>query len=253
MFRLLTGAIGLLGAFVSLLIAATPMTVYLFEEGEDRCVRPPFFVEAAIRHCSRKIEDPDAPPAARVDAFLARAAAYAEMGQYERATADLIAAEDLDPDNAEIYLARALYEAELGNGNAALAGLARAKALLPGEPATHYTAGLVYRKLGRTDEADAALARAVGALSARLALRPRFTHLYVERAKVLAAQGRFEDALADAERAVALDPNHREALQLRLQFLERLGTDAEVDAARRTYLDGLDFPVSIRLLDSLLN
>lgn len=71
--------------------------------------------------------------------------------------------------------------------------------------------------------------RAFGAVTLALTLAPQDPDLFVDRSVILAAQGRYREALEDLDRALALDPDRVEALVLRAAALRHLD---EVVAAR---------------------
>ena len=166
-------------------------------------------------------------------AYASRGDAFFQLGQDERALADLDRAVALDPRNAwalamrgEVLLEKELFDraradldralaldpkcvtALAGRGELfhrqrdyprALADLDRALALEPTRHTVHARRGGVYSELGELDKALAALDRAI-------ALNASIASYFANRATVHARKGDHARALPDFERALALRP-----------------------------------------------
>jgi len=129
--------------------------------------------DEALADLDRAVElDPD-----NLMAYAARGMAYQNMGRYEDALADLDRAVQLDPDNT---LARLGVEFRIGREDAD-------------------------QQMGHREDVRAGLARAIGdsAIPAQMETMSR-----IQRARTYQDMGRYEEALADLDRAVELDPDN---------------------------------------------
>jgi eukaryotic-like serine/threonine-protein kinase len=102
-----------------------------------------------------------------------------------------------------------------GDLDGARAELERAAELEPEAFWAHYYLGRCATRQGRHEDA-------VACFTTCAALRPRRAFCYLHRAAALAALGRLDKALRDADRALELDPKHQEAHSLRETLRKRL-------------------------------
>jgi tetratricopeptide (TPR) repeat protein len=152
-------------------------------------------------------------------ALIERARLLHDSGDADRARADLDRAIDTAPDKME--KARALVaRCTLGyrSYEEASADASLAVELAP-ESGTALALKALYEAAGRQPAARADADRAV-------ALSPTDAGVAVHRAKVLLALGAGDEALAEATRAVTLEPHSRDALELHAQCLEMRGDRA---------------------------
>jgi Flp pilus assembly protein TadD len=113
----------------------------------------------------------------------------------------------LAPQNAEYRYKLGLALSELGRLGDARAALEQAVALEPQFARAWYNLGLAYHAAGQTENAIQSLLRAEAA-------DPRAAQFPYARATILARLGRVAEARAAAGRALQLQPNYREALDL---------------------------------------
>ena len=198
----------------------------------------------------------------------------AQAGRMDEALADIEAALELRPDDAEAVLNRANVLKSLNRLEAALAGFDRALALKPHWPQAENNRSTVLQTLGRHDEAlagyDRALAvqpeyvealnnrgsvlqdlrrpaEALAAYDQALRLAPGFATAFNNRGSVLVELKRFADALSCFDRALALRPgdaqvlnNRGNALQGLLRYDEALAAYDQALALKADYAEALN-------------
>lgn len=126
-----------------------------------------------------------------------------------------------NPDDLNVLMDLAALLGETGRPAEALEVLRRHETLAPGDHHTLVQQGRVLADLGRLDEAEAVLRRAV---------RVRDAAAEFNLGTVLDAKGRWDDARARYERALAIDPFHTRAMNNLAAGLDRQGqTDAALD------------------------
>jgi tetratricopeptide (TPR) repeat protein len=136
----------------------------------------------------------------------------------------------LDPDDSRGYWLAGVAETWLGNSNTAVAWLRRAIDIEPTFEAAHAQLGSTLNLADRPQDA-------LDALSIALGLSPNDTHLffrYSECALSLLLLGRFEESVAQAERALLLRPGYWFAQTIRLHAYTQLGRP---DEARRAAVE----------------
>ena len=198
--------------------------------------------------------------AVRIDAATALAGTPVHGASLERATAELVAAQQLGgdrpeshttlatlyarqhhADRAEVELVRALaidpafapaainladlYRA-LGRDAAGETVLREALAHVPGDAAMLHALGLVLVREHRTDDAIASL----GAAARLGADNPRYGYVY---AVALHDASRRDEALRELDTVVRRHPYDRDALSAQVAFLREAGRAAEADRAAR--------------------
>jgi tetratricopeptide (TPR) repeat protein len=153
-------------------------------------------------------------------ALSIKANALGDLGRYEQADATFERLLTLRPGDIRAIAGRAASLFELGRLQEAIAMADEALAIDP-----RYSVAMVNRaaaldKLGRYDEAVATLTAAAQA-------RPDDPTIYSNRALTLEKLGRLTEASADVDRAVLLDPTHRNALKLRAHLKLEGGSGRE--------------------------
>jgi tetratricopeptide (TPR) repeat protein len=101
-----------------------------------------------------------------------RAAAFAQLGEYDDALTDLGEVIARDPRNRDALAARARLHAWRGETEPAVADADAIVALDPHDPGTLYARAAILRRLGRTEAANAAFTETLAAIDARVAATP---------------------------------------------------------------------------------
>jgi Mlc titration factor MtfA (ptsG expression regulator)/Tfp pilus assembly protein PilF len=186
-----------------------------------------------------------------------RAARWAEPDeaalarQSEHLLSEYDAALERHPDSLQALLARAQTLEGLGRTDEALAAYRRTAALRPEDAGVLHEIGHAFLRLGRPEDALAPLDGALHAwpgwalalhdrgcareetgdldradrdFAAAGRLDPGLDLAWYGRARVAAARGRWQDALAHVERALALVPDDADYLGLRARAHEALGS-----------------------------
>lgn len=199
-----------------------------------------------------------------------RADDYRRLKQYDRALADLTAAGEIAPGDADLYLQRANILMQKGDRAGAAAEAARLSAMKPATSYAHVAAANLYSALDNRDAAmrefdlalavepapyiyiNRALARPSGDVAARRADLEAATKLdptMVQAALALSAletrAGRFDAALAAIAPALAKTPNDADLLLRHGLVLTARGDTALADkdfaAARSAMTDAEQF------------
>ena len=220
-------------------------------------------VDAAIADLTEAIALDDEEPAA----FNQRALYYNQQGRWTEAVADLDRAIELRPERGDQYNGRALAHLELGNFALAVEDTTRAIELDPDSPGIrsyYHNRASAYRELGELRLALADLEQLVildpGDPKARLEVVFAFAELgevdevlnrievlpgiagnpagrFATRAEALKRAGRLEDAIAEIDQAIELDPSSPLLLAGRAVMYAELG---DVEQARRDYERALE-------------
>lgn len=146
-------------------------------------------------------------------------------------------------DDEDDRLVEEIYDAlDDGRPQAALASARIALHDAPDDPVLHFLAGIALLDLEQPEQAADALSRAAE-------LDPEDAEFRAVRAQALFATCAFEEAQADAEAALALDPRSPTALWVSAMLFERAGRTDEADARYRaaSRLDGERYPMPVRL------
>ena len=128
---------------------------------------------------------------------------------------------------------RGLASLEVGLLSDARDQFLRASELAPREPAVH--GNLAIAQVGVGDDEGAA-----AALETAYALAPDSGEIAFLQGQLASFSGRFEDAVAQYQRAAALDADHTRARFALAQELERGGAETDLPEARRWLEDVLD-------------
>jgi tetratricopeptide (TPR) repeat protein len=152
-----------------------------------------------------------------------RAAAYASLGDTERALADRTSVIKKRPDDADGYVDRGLLFLDKREYDSAIADFDKAHSL---DPSSEWS--LANRGLARVWKGD--FAAAVSDLDAALKINPRNAVVFRARGLMAQQKGDWRDAIAAYTTAFQLDPNSGFALGHRAQAARSAGDN---DAAIR--------------------
>ena len=186
-------------------------------------------LEDALRDYARALElEPDL-----FEAHHSRGMALAKAERWGEAIPSLERALELKPlAGWQTYHALGAAHAGAGNTQPALDAFARALELEPRAGRVHYSRAVLHERQGQRAAALEDLDRAVALLS-----HPDCLHL---RAKLLEAEGRLEEALADYGRAIELAPANETVVRERGELNHRLSRweAAAADLERAAQLGG---------------
>jgi tetratricopeptide (TPR) repeat protein len=147
----------------------------------------------------------------------------------------------LDPDLPEAHIALAYYYFwGLRDYDRSLAELATAAAEQPGSGEIFAARAAILRRAGRLTEAAANFDRA-------LELDPRTPQLPFNIANILGATRKYADAVRYLDRTLALNPRWTGIYADRAMFM--LGATGDVAAARRSMRDGMALPDAGKIID----
>jgi tetratricopeptide (TPR) repeat protein len=149
--------------------------------------------------------------------WLLRGVVLLRQGKLDEAQADLDRAIELDDTFARAFGARGLVRQIKGQPQEALADFTRALEYIPDEGSILLARGQVYMGLERYHEALADFTRMVD-----LGIEPR-AHALSYRAVVLTLLDRLDEALADVNQAIELDPENQFIRGTRLSVYRAMG------------------------------
>lgn len=160
-----------------------------------------------------------------------------QAGRYQHTIRLFDIALEKNPESAKAYLWRAHALANMGDRDRAAADYRRSAELAPDLPDAHYGLGYLHVELGRPESALEYFAEALKADASH------FPSL-VERSNVLSKKGRYEEAIADLDRAIAIKPDdgglHRARGAARVKLERHRGAIEDYDAAVAAGPDGID-------------
>jgi tetratricopeptide (TPR) repeat protein len=134
-------------------------------------------------------------------AYVNRARAFRDLGNYEQAFADYVKALKLDPTFARAYHGRGTTHRLARQYDAALADLSEAIRLDPRYPPAYADRGMVFQLKREYDQALADHNQA-------LKLDPEFAPAYDGRGQAYQAKGMLDKAIAEYDTAIRLDPTN---------------------------------------------
>jgi len=189
-------------------------------------------VDKAVGELSRAIElDPK-----YIDALNNRGIAYLQANRPQEALADLDAALAADPNSGKSYNNRGLIHFRAGQYDEALADFTKAIMHEQHNAKLYDNRRQTYTKLGRFAEAQSDAAQVkrlveLAQLNTRILRNPRQADLYVDRGRHFVEFDEDDKALANFERAIAIDSNcaaayaSRAALWMRRENFDNAITD----------------------------
>ena len=137
-------------------------------------------------------------------AYLGRAAAQGEKGEYDAAIAGLDQLIRIDPKLPDTYLVRAAGWKHKKQYDRAVADLTEAIRLDPRNAVGYHERGSLYGELKQFDQA-------IADYSMVIRLEPNVASCYCSRAFAFKAAKNFEKAIADYNEAIRLDPKDSDA------------------------------------------
>jgi tetratricopeptide (TPR) repeat protein len=168
------------------------------------------FADARLTACSAVIASSAADPEQRAAALVHRGVLRAELGQHARAVADFGRALRLDAENAEAYSERGLVHQQRGAFDRALRDYEEALRLDP------YHSLAAYRRQQAVEGRVTAFLSQIDQLTEIIASEPENGAALNNRCWLRAINDQdLTAALADCDRALALDPRHGAALDSR--------------------------------------
>jgi protein O-GlcNAc transferase len=188
---------------------------------------------AALRAYEKAIDtDPDFFPA-----YLAAGAMLLKQRAFARARDHVLEAVAIDPDSAEAQNLLGVVLRAMGRSREAIECFEAAGRLGGGLVYPHFNLALAWRDLGLEH-----LAVAIDALRKALAIDPAYFPAVTHLAGLLSEEGRWQEALMQSERALAMRPDEVSALWRRCfqQLPVVLGQLDIVDERRRSYAVSLD-------------
>ncbi len=135
-----------------------------------------------------------------------RGAAYLAKGMYRTAISDATRAIELGPAYRYISLAlRGQALSSSGRPTKALLDFSRSIALKSDMPSAYYNRAIAYEEIGQRHRAGTDYAKALSLLNGAIAATPKDCFLYEQRGLVFERTGREDQAIADENRALAMD------------------------------------------------
>ncbi len=126
--------------------------------------------------------------------------AYFRMGRLAEADENLRRALSLDPAHTRAMVWLAIVRSAMGDTASAISLVNRAQEILgPGDCELWNTRGTIYLDAGRWSEAEVAFREAIRC-------NPQVGGFHFNLAATLAEQGKFQEAIASARRALELEP-----------------------------------------------
>jgi len=161
--------------------------------------------------------------------LLSRGIAYTLKGLFDEARADYRSSIGMAPQDPGNYVALGLCELETGRLDAALEAFQRADALGSQEPKAYYFLAETLIQRG-VEPGTADFQQARQALDRALSLDPHLSYAYLDRAKLALKAKETDQAVADLERARAIDSDSRTIAYMLAQAYQRKGEKAKADA-----------------------
>jgi tetratricopeptide (TPR) repeat protein len=187
---------------------------------ETDCIhRPAPDPGARIVACSELLAAGNLNSENTVNALAQRAAAYAQVGDFDRAYGDYTDAIKIDKRNARLYVLRSVVSVGREDPHAALSDLTIAIDLDPDDRRNYSLRAGVYARLDQTSNVISDLDRYIE-LSTHVDLEPR---VYLERGRAYFSAKDFNNAIDDFTKAVELSNSSKESLMERANAFVELG------------------------------
>ncbi len=161
--------------------------------------------------------------------YLQRAQALIDVQRYEQALEELRKALGENPESAPAHLLRLICHTQLDNHGTAIK---IAKELLQ----QYAENPLIYYLLAMNLANDNALSEAIEVAERGIGIAPTYADLFALMGQLKSVEKNWEEALEYANRALALDPGHVMALNVRVAALNKLGRKDEMQSSMRETL-----------------
>lgn len=158
--------------------------------------------------------------------YLQRGVMRAMKGQFEEAEKDFSKASDLGPNDALPDIALGLIAMQMGNLDKSVEDLRRATHRHPDNYYAQYWLSNALERAGAAPDSKEGEER-LRALEASVRLNPSYWHSRADLGKILLALGKVDRALAELQKAAALNPAATSPLYLLAQAYRRKGEDAK--------------------------
>jgi len=139
--------------------------------------------------------------------YMAQGEIYRAEKRYDEALESYTRAAELAPNEYWPLSGQAAVLMDMGDAPAAIQPLEEATARFPAEPHLYYLLAYAYQKAGKTELAVAAAKRSVALDTANN------VGLRITLARMYEADGRTEDAIAEYQAILAVNPTQRDALE----------------------------------------
>ena len=157
-------------------------------------------------------------------AYINRAGAYRDRGDFDKAIVDYTEGIRLDPEDARAYNNRGLLHDRRGDFNKAIADCTP-------KPSGSIRFWLKpYNNRGHTYADNGEFDKAIADYNEAIRLNPDFAVAYNNRGVLHGEKGRFFKAIADCSKAVRLDPDCAEAYYNRGAIYSANGAQAKAEA-----------------------
>lgn len=182
--------------------------------------------DCRINRATRLIESKPNDP----DAYIVRANAYDEKGEFEKAIADYNQALKLEPRSVLAYLNRGLAYSNHGDQSQALADYTKVIELDPKNARAYHDRANIYDDAGKFESALSDYSKAIE-------IQPDYLLAYLNRAVAYYRQTNWTKALADLNKVIELDAEFAGAYEGRAQIYEKVGEPAKALADRRRFAE----------------
>jgi len=161
--------------------------------------------EVRLPACSRLIDASQGTPAELASAYYARGNAYRQKSLFALALEDFTAAIAANPELSDAYGDRGITLTILGRFADAIPDFTRVIETYPELAYAHYNRGICYELLGLDDLANKEISRSIE-------LEPRAEFRFERRPTIYFRKNLLDEALADYEEALVINPEYASAL-----------------------------------------
>ena len=156
-------------------------------------------------------------------AYLDRANAYREKGDYQQAMADYKKSLEHWADNPDVYSYRGVMFGKMGQQDDAIADFDRAIQLRANDAVTYNNRGIAYKQKGD-------FRRALQDLNNAIQLSPSFAEAYSNRGHVYIELGKFKEAVTECDWAIKFKQDYALAYYNRGTAHQKLGNHKQAES-----------------------